>query len=151
VSDAAYRKPLPRINKLNAPFWEGARRHELRLQRCRQCGRHWFPPAHRCPECLNTDYEWAQASGRGKVWSWIVMWQRYFAAFQEAIPYNVAYVELDEGPRLITNIIDCDPEDLRCDLPVEVVFEDVTEEISLPKFRPFTDGTGEPSNQQPNP
>jgi uncharacterized protein len=134
VSD--YKKPLPRINRLNAPFWDGARQHQLRLQRCTACGKTWFPPSQRCPQCLNTSHEWAAVSGRGKVWSWINMWQRYFPAFESEIPYTVAYVQLDEGPRLITGVVDFDPEELRCDLPVEVVFDDVTEEISLPKFRP---------------
>ena len=74
--------------------------------------------------------------GRGKVWSWIVMWQRYFPAFEPDLPYNVAYVELDEGPKLMTNLVDVASEDIRCDMPVEVVFDEVTDEISLPKFRP---------------
>jgi hypothetical protein len=137
MSESAYRKPLPRPNRLSQPFWDGAKQHELRLQRCSDCGEYWFPPSHRCPSCLATAYEWVRASGRGKVWSWIVMWQRYFPAFESELPYNVAYVELEEGPRLMTNVVDCAPEDLRCDLPVEVVFDDVTDEISLPKFRPL--------------
>jgi uncharacterized OB-fold protein len=136
MADTAPHRPLPRINKLNAPFWEGMREHELRLQRCKSCGHRWFPPASRCPRCLSSDYEWVAASGRGKVWSWIVMWQRYFPAFADRIPYNVAYVELDEGPQLMTNIVDCDEDELRCDLPVEVVFERVNDEITLPVFRP---------------
>jgi hypothetical protein len=65
------------------------------------------------------------------------MWQRYFPAFEGEIPYNVAYVELDEGPKLMTNLVGVAPEDIRCDMPVEVVFEDVTEEFALPKFRPI--------------
>jgi uncharacterized OB-fold protein len=136
VSESTYRKPLPRINKLNAPFWEGTRQHELRLQRCNVCGRHWFPPAYRCPSCLSTDYAWVRASGRGRIWSWIRMWQRYFPAFEAELPYNVAYVELEEGPRLMTNIVGLAPDvELACDAPVEVVFEDVTDDITLPKFR----------------
>ena len=137
MSETAPRRPMPRINTLNAPYWQAAKRHELHIQRCTECGHRWFPPASRCPHCLSTAYEWAPASGRGKVWSWIVMWQRYFPAFEGRIPYNVAYVELDEGPRLMTNIVDCDASDLHCDLPVEVTFEDVTDEITLPVFRPI--------------
>lgn len=136
MSERAYRKPLPRPTTLSRPFWEAARRHELRVQRCTTCGHRWLPPSDRCPACLSKAYEWALASGRGKVWSWIVMWQRYFPAFEAEIPYNVAYVELEEGPRLMTNLVNCDPATIRCDMPVEVVFEDVTDEITLPKFRP---------------
>jgi uncharacterized OB-fold protein len=131
-----YAKPLPRSNKLSQPFWDGAKRHELLLQKCAACGHVWFPPSTRCPKCLSTEYAWSKASGRGRVWSWIVMWQRYFAAFEGDIPYNVAYVELDEGPRLMTNVVGCDNDAIYCDMPVEVVFEDVTDEVSLPKFRP---------------
>jgi uncharacterized OB-fold protein len=77
-----------------------------------------------------------KASGRGMIWSWVVFWQRYFAAFEADIPYNVAYVELEEGPRLMTNLVEYDPASIRCDMPVEVVFDDVTPEVTLPKFRP---------------
>ncbi|HLF78884.1 MAG TPA: Zn-ribbon domain-containing OB-fold protein [Dehalococcoidia bacterium] len=137
MSESTYRKPLPRPNRLSQPFWDGAKQHELRLQRCTACGHIWFPPSPRCPQCLSADYEWAKASGRGRVWSWISMWQKYFPAFESEIPYNVAYVQLEEGPKLMTNIVDCNPNDLRCDLPVEVVFEDITVTVSLPKFRPL--------------
>jgi uncharacterized OB-fold protein len=136
VTSESYAKPLPRPNRLSQPFWDGAKRHELLLQKCSACGHVWFPPSLRCPKCLSTEYEWSKASGRGKVWSWIVMWQRYFPAFETDIPYNVAYVELEEGPKLMTNIVGCDNDAIHCDMPVEVVFEDVTPEITLPKFKP---------------
>jgi uncharacterized OB-fold protein len=136
MTQERYAKPLPKVTRLSRPFWEGAKRHELLLLNCNGCGKVWFPPSSCCPQCLSTDIAWKPSSGRGKVWSWIVMWQRYFPAFEGDIPYNVAYVELDEGPKLMTNLVDVAPEAIRCDMPVEVVFEDVTEEISLPKFRP---------------
>jgi uncharacterized OB-fold protein len=75
-------------------------------------------------------------SGNARLWSWINMWQRYFPAFEPEIPYNVCYVRLEEGPLLMTNIVDSAPEDLRCDLELEPVFEDVTDEVTLLKFRP---------------
>ena len=131
-----YKKPLPRLTKLNRPYWEAAKNHELRLQRCSDCSHVWFPPAEVCPKCLGENYEWTKVSGRGKVWSWIVMWQRYFPGFADDLPYNVAYVGLEEGPRMMTNIVGCDSAEIRCDMPVEVVFDDVTEEFSLPKFKP---------------
>jgi uncharacterized OB-fold protein len=136
VTSEPYAKPLPRPNRLSQPFWDGAKRHELLLQKCSACGHVWFPPSLHCSKCLSTEYTWSKASGRGKVWSWIVMWQRYFSAFDAEIPYNVAYVELNEGPKLMTNVVGCDNDAIYCDMPVEVVFEDVTAEISLPKFRP---------------
>lgn len=136
MSESTYKKPLPRPNRLSAPYWEGAKAHELRIIRCTACAHSFLPPSDRCPRCLGKQIEWVKASGHGKVWSWVVFHQRYFAAFEEDLPYDVAYVELDEGPRLMTNLIDCDPADIRCDMPVEVVFDDVTPEVTLPKFRP---------------
>ena len=136
MAENAYAKPLPRINRLSRPFWVGAKRHEFMLQRCTGCGRHRFPPSERCADCLGAESAWVPASGRGKVWSWIRMWQSYFPAFDAERPYIVAYVELDEGPRLMTTLIDCKPEEILCDMPVEVVFDDVTAEVTLPKFRP---------------
>lgn len=136
MEKSTYAKPLPRVNRLSRPFWEGAKRHELLLQRCVACGLHRFPPSERCAECLGTGTAWVCASGHGKVWSWIRMWQRYFPAFDAERPYVVAYVELDEGPRLMTTIVDCNPDDIVSDMPVDVVFDDVTDEVTLPKFHP---------------
>jgi uncharacterized OB-fold protein len=136
VSESSYKKPLPRPNRLSTPYWEGAKAHELRILHCLACSNKVLPPSNHCPRCLQTELEWVTASGRGKVWSWVVFHQRYFPAFEDDLPYNVAYVELDEGPRLMTNLVECAPGDIHCDMPVEVVFDDVTPEISLPKFRP---------------
>jgi uncharacterized OB-fold protein len=136
MSESTYQKPLPRPNRLSAPYWEGAHQHELRILHCSACGHNFLPAADRCPQCLGKQLEWVKSSGRGKVWSWVVFHQRYFAAFEADLPYNVAYVELDEGPRLMTNLVECDADAIRCDMPVEVVFDDLTPEISLPKFRP---------------
>jgi uncharacterized OB-fold protein len=135
VAANTYLKPLPRINRLSRPFWNAAKRHELVLQRCTDCQRYRFPPSERCASCLSNATAWVRASGRGRIWSWIRMWQPYFPAFEADRPYVVAYVELDEGPRLMTTIVDCDPAELACDLRVEVVFDDVTDEVTLPKFR----------------
>jgi len=85
---------------------------------------------------MNSD--WVRASGRGKVYTWVLIYQRYHPAFAEDIPYNVTMVELEEGPRLITNIVDCRDEDIRLGMEVEVVFEDVTDEVTLPKFKPVS-------------
>lgn len=136
MSEAAYDKPLPRPNRLSLSYWEGARQHELRILGCTACGHKFLPAADRCPKCLGKELEWDAASGRGKVWSWVVFHQRYFPAFESDLPYNVAYVELEEGPRIMTNLVDCDPGDICCDMPVQVVFDDVTPEMTLPRFRP---------------
>ena len=130
-----YRKPLPRVTADNRPFWDATRRRELALQRCRACGRFRYPPAPVCPECLSEQFEWAPVSGRGTVTTFIVMHKVYFPAFAADAPYNVVQVELEEGPRLTANLIDVPNDQIRVGMPVEVVFDDVTAEITLPRFR----------------
>jgi len=132
---SAYQKPLPRLTPDNRPFWEAARRHELRLPRCQACKRFWWPPGPACPACLSENYEWTRVSGRGTVSSFVVFHKAYFPAFANEIPYAVVQVELDEGPRLISNLVSVKNEEIRIGMPVEVVFDDATPEISIPRFR----------------
>lgn len=136
MATAEYTKPLPTLTNLNRPYFEGARLGELRLQRCNACGHHWFPPSTNCPKCLSTEHAWVRVTGRGRVWSWIVMHQRYFRAFEPDLPYIVAFIKLDEGPFMMSTLVGIGGEDMYCDLPVEVVFEHATDEISVAKFRP---------------
>ena len=131
-----YQRPVPARTKATAPYWEAAQRGELVLQHCLACDQPWFPPAEACPHCLAQNFEWRTVSGNGKIWSWVQMWQKYFPGFDEEKPYNVALIELDEGPRLFTNLVECDADELHCEMPVEVVFDAVTDEVTLPKFRP---------------
>jgi len=135
---ATYPKPVPARSPLNAPYWDGLKRHELQLQRCQECGKIWYPPAPFCPECWSRQVTWQTLSGRGKVTAWVVFHQAYFASFTADVPYNVAEVELDEGPRLLTNLVAVDNDDITMDMPVEIVFEDVTAEVTLAKFRPIS-------------
>lgn len=130
-----YRKPLPRITPDNRPFWEAVRRHELRLQRCMDCGSFWYPPGPVCPDCLSERFEWRRVSGRGTISSWVVFHKVYFPAFADEVPYAVVQVALEEGPRLISNLIGVPREEIAIGMPVEVVFDDVTPELSLPRFR----------------
>jgi uncharacterized OB-fold protein len=130
-----YRKPLPRITEENRPFWEAARHHQLRLQCCAGCGRFRYPPAPVCPGCLSGEAEWTPVSGRGTVSTFVIVHQRYFEAFAADLPYHVVQVMLDEGPRLTANLVDVPNDQLRIGMAVEVVFDDVTPEISLPRFR----------------
>jgi uncharacterized OB-fold protein len=131
--DAA--KPLPIVSEYNRPFWEGARRHELRIQRCNTCRKSWAPNGPVCPHCFSEDYTWDKTDGRGKIASWVVFHKVYHPAFAREVPYNVAFVELTEGPRIISNIVGVKNKELRIGMPVEVVFDDVNDEISIPKFR----------------
>jgi uncharacterized OB-fold protein len=131
-----YGKPLPKMNSDAREFREGCREHELRIQKCGGCGHLRWPPAILCPGCLSRDTQWVKASGRGTVYSYAVYHVAFDPAFQEDLPYVVALVALEEGPRLLTNLVGCDPGAVFCDMAVEVVWDDVTDAVSLPRFRP---------------
>ena len=132
-----YARPLPRVTADNRPFWDAARRHQLVLQRCVECGRFRYPPGPVCPDCLSERAAWTPVSGRGKVTTFVVFHKAWFASFAGDIPYNVIQVQLDEGPRLTANVVGIANTDLRVGMPVEVTFDDVTPEIALPRFRPL--------------
>jgi len=133
-------KPLPGITEDGAPYWAACREGRLEVQRCSRCEHLRFPPAVLCPKCLAEEHEWVPLSGRGKIYSFIIVHRPQHPAFFADAPYNVAIVELEEGIRLHTNVVDCTNEELRIDLSVEVVFEKVDDEVTLPKFRPRRPG-----------
>lgn len=132
---AEYIKPLPVIEKWNASYWEAAKRHEFVGQRCRACGYLHLPPGPVCTNCLSPDQDWVPLSGQGTIYSYGVYYQLWHPGFTDDVPYNVALIHLAEGPQIISQVIGCKNEDLGCGLAVEVVFADVTAEITLPKFR----------------
>lgn len=125
--------PLPEVTELSAPYWEGLAAGELRYQSCGGCGNGWLPPREQCPRCLSADWRWATASGRGTLISWVIYRQSMHPAFTGRLPYNVAIVELAEGPRLITNIL-AGEADLDIDLPVRLVVEHEDDQ-PLARFR----------------
>lgn len=135
VLSPAYAKPLPAVSDLTRPFWEAAKRNELRLQRCAECGHTRYPIAEICPRCLSGEASWEAMSGRGTVFSHVVFHQVYNKAFADDAPYNVVLVQLDEGPRMFSNVVDASTREARVGDRLEVVFEDVTPEIALPRFR----------------
>ncbi|HVA81748.1 MAG TPA: OB-fold domain-containing protein [Candidatus Binataceae bacterium] len=128
-----YLKPLPKPSPTSRPFWEAARRHELNLQRCAGCGKFIYYPRTRCPYCFGDQLEWRAVSGRGKVYSYTVVRRASHRAFAD--PYVLAIVELEEGPRMTTNIV-ATPDTVRVDQKVVVHFEDVTPDNTLVKFKP---------------
>ena len=133
-----YTKPLPRplSPELTRPFWEAARRHELHMPRCTTCDYVFFYPRSECPRCLSTHLEWVKVSGRARLHSFTIVQQPANAAFRDDVPYVYAVVQLDEGPRLVSNIVQCDINALRVDMSLEAIFDDVTPEWTLVKFRP---------------
>ena len=134
---AEYRKPLPQPTPETQDFWDGAKAGELRLQRCNDCANVYFPPRPFCPACASRSVSSFAVSGRGRLYSYVIN-HRPAPGFEADAPYAVAVVELDEGPRMMTNItgVEQTPEALQLDMPVEVHFEAAGETISLPKFRP---------------
>lgn len=130
-----YTKPLPVLDDLNTPFWEAARRGELVMQQCSDCGHIRFPISHVCPSCLSERSEWKPLSGRGTVYSSIVFHQVYNQAFAQDVPYNVSLIQLDEGPRMMSNVVGIAPSDVKVGDEVEAVFDAVTPAISIPRFR----------------
>jgi uncharacterized protein len=133
---AVYEKPLPRPEIERKPFWDYCRKHELRVQKCTACGHLNSPSTVYCPKCLADSFEWVKLSGKGKVFSFAVVRQPYHKAFANDLPYVIAAIELEEGPRVMSNIVGCKPETIKIDMPVEVQFDDVTEEVTLPRFKP---------------
>lgn len=134
---AETKKPLPVPTPETQHYWDGAKAGELRLQRCKDCSKVYFPPRPFCPECASRAVEVFKASGKGTLYSYIIN-HRPAPGFEDEGPYAIAVVELEEGPRLMSNIVDCDqtPEALQLDMALEVTFEKVNEDITLPKFKP---------------
>lgn len=129
-------RPLPEPDDASAPFWEAAARHELVLQACTSCGAVRHPPRPVCPACLSWDHDWKPASGRGRVWSWVVAHPPVLPAFAEKAPYNVVVVELDEGVRMVGNVLDVSNEEIHEGMLVQVAFEDIEDGVTLPQWRP---------------
>ena len=133
MSDAA-RIPLPRPTQLSRPHWDGCRAGVLRYQRCRDCGIAVFVPLPVCAGCFGDGLEWADSSGRGTVYSYTVVHRPQRPVF--AVPYVVVIAELEEGWQMLSNLVGCEPADVRIGLPIEVVFRRMSDEITLPYFRP---------------
>ncbi len=128
-------KPLPQVTPLDRDYWRNARDHRLTIQCCEDCGTFRFPASPVCAECGGPRWAYRPVSGRGEIVSWVVFHRSYFPSFDAEVPYNVAGVRLEEGVMLMSNILA--PNDaLAHGMKVEVVFDDVTPEFSIPKFRP---------------
>ena len=131
-----YEKPLPVPDEDTQPWFDGLKEHKLLLQYFPSAD-HWQPPySDRCTKDLSTDFEWRESKGTGQVYTWALMHQLYDPVWEEEIPYVLAVVELDEGPRLSSTLINVEKDAISVGMPVKVVFEDVTDEITLPKFEP---------------
>lgn len=135
-----YSGPLPKPTPETRPFWDAAKQHRLLIQACDDCGARYFYPRPLCPACLSRNVRWLDASGRARLHTFVIN-HRPPRGFPVAPPFVLGIVELEEGPRMMSHIVGVtpDPAALRCDMPLEVVFEELTPEITLPKFRPRAD------------
>ena len=133
-----YKKPLPQIEPYTQAFWDGTKQNKLLIQNCNECNARIFFPRKQCPECWATDLGWTEASGRANIYAFSVTYEGVEAVFREDLPIVLAWVDLPEGIRMQTNIIDCDPDAIEIGQEVEVVFKAVTDEITLPYFRPVS-------------
>ncbi len=135
MAETAYKRPLPRRRGMAGEFYEYCKKHELRFQRCTDCGMWRHVPRDMCAKCGSFNWEWAKSAGKGTVFSWTTAMQPMLPQFADLVPYSPVVIEMDEGVRLVSWLTDVPPDDLRLGLPVEVVFDDVTPEVTLPKFR----------------
>jgi len=129
-------KPIPEPSTETLPFWAAARENRLVIPRCRSCNSKWFPPTVMCPSCGSSDHEWVEASGRGTVFSYVVMHRVYHPGFADKVPYVVAVIELEEGPRLLSNVVGIPPDQVCCDMPVRVTFDEKRGDMTIPQFVP---------------
>lgn len=132
----AMRFDLPTPDDFSLPFWQGAQEGRLLITRCGDCGKATYYPRPFCPSCWSEQIAWEQASGRATLYTYSVVHQNDLPPFPERVPYVAAVVDLEEGPRMMTNVVECPLEDLRVGMPLTVTFEERTEDVTVPVFRP---------------
>jgi uncharacterized OB-fold protein len=127
-------KLIPQVTPELKPFFDAARHHQLAVQKCDNCGKLRFPPAPLCLACDSPRSSWVAVSGRGTVFSFTVMHRAYHPAFKA--PYTLAVIELDEGVKITSNVVGIEPSRVKCGMAVEVMFDRLSDEVTLPRFRP---------------
>lgn len=130
-----YKKPLPLITPTSKVFYDACKEGKLLYQQCCDCNQTIFFPQSICPGCLSHNLTWQESKGKGRLFSYTITYSNAPPEFASDTPYVLAIVELDEGYKMMTNIVDTDFDNLKCDEPVEVVFEKASNDITLPKFR----------------
>jgi uncharacterized OB-fold protein len=138
MTQQPYTKPIPVPQGESDFYWEKAKAHELWLRHCDDCNKAYFYPRDICPMCFSRNTSWVQASGKGTLHTFAIVHRAPTPAFRDDAPFVVAMVDLEEGPRMPTNLVgvEPDPANIKVGMAVEVVFEDITDEIALPKFKP---------------
>jgi uncharacterized OB-fold protein len=129
-------KPSPVVTPWARPYWDAAKEGRFILQKCADCDKHVFIPRLVCPHCFSDNLDWVKASGKGTVYSYSIVQNNAPSAFIDDMPYVVAIIRLEEGVQMLSNIVGCDLDKLECDMPVEVTFEKLNDDFTLPKFKP---------------
>jgi uncharacterized OB-fold protein len=132
-------KPDPLVNNWARPFWDGTRDKKLLIQKCLDCEKSIFYPRMACPHCFSDNLEWVEASGKGNIYSFTVVENNAASPFVPDMPFVIAVVILEEGVRMLTNIVDCDVDALHCDQAVEVAFRKKNDAFTMPMFKPASD------------
>lgn len=140
MSDKAYTKPLPNPSPESQRFWQELKAHELWLPYCRPCEAFYWYPRDFCPTCGSRDVEWRRSAGRGRIHTFAIQYRAWHPGWADETPYITALIDLDEGVRIFSNLIGVEPHPklISCDTPVEAVFDDVTDDVTLLKFRPVS-------------
>lgn len=135
--NTAYRVPMPNVNEDTIDYWKLLKdTKQLHVQKCRNCGTYSHPPRPVCHNCRKFELEWVPVTGNGVIYSYVVYHRSVHPVFE--VPYDVVLVELEEGVRIISNMVNCKPDDIYIGMPVELVVEDIDENLALPKFKPQT-------------
>lgn len=129
-------RPLPEPSLDDKAHWEGLKRHEFLIQKCNDCGVLQHPARPMCPACRSLNRGWQKASGRGTLYSYTIIYQATHPWWRDKVPYNVAVVELQEDVRVVSNVVGVPNEKLKVGMPLEMIFEDAAEDITLPMFQP---------------
>ena len=130
-------RPIPPTSELTQPYWDATRKGELVVQHCGSCNDALFPPRAHCPSCGSADLSWRPVSGKGTVYTYTIARRPPHPVFAEQCPLAIGIIELDEGPRLMSNIVNCDPQDIAVGMPVQVTFEAIDDsDVMLPVFAP---------------
>jgi len=136
-SPVAYTKPLPMIEPEAQPYWDSLKQHQMKVQRCADCSRWTFAPRTMCPGCMGVNLEWTPVSGKATVYSTCNFHHGFRPGYKkEDLPYNLSIVELEEGVRMMTNVVGIPVSEVKIGMPLQLEYDDVTDEITLAKFRP---------------
>lgn len=131
-----FNNPLPEITRVSEPFYKAAKDRRLLIQRCKDCNNVISYPKCVCPHCWSTNLEWFVSKGKGKLYSYTIVNTGAPEDFKQALPYVIGVIDVDEGVRMVSWVVGCEHEDIKCDMDVEVTFKDLNEDFALPMFKP---------------